>query len=97
MTKVEIEIMAKGKVCSLCHRACIIQYTSDYFKDDVFCSENCMERFIEMFIDRKKLEQICSWCGQTGNMYFASKGKPTRYFCNERCLNSWSRFNTKHM
>lgn len=83
--------MAKGKVCSLCHRACITQYTSDYFEDDVFCSENCMERFI----DQKKSEQTCSWCGSAGNMHFVSKDKPTRYFCNEYCLNRWSRFNTK--
>lgn len=81
----------KGKVCSMCHRACIVQYTSEQFEDDVFCCEVCMERFIKL----KQSKQICAWCGQTGNMQFASKCKPSRYFCNERCLKSWSRFNTK--
>lgn len=83
--------MTKGKVCSICHRGCIVQFTLEYFGDEVFCSENCMERFIKL----KQSEQICSWCGQRGYMRFASTDKPSRYFCNERCFNSWVRINTK--
>jgi hypothetical protein len=85
------ESMMTGKVCSMCHRACIVQHTSEQFEDEVFCCEVCMERFIKF----KQAKQVCACCGRTGNMQFASKCKPFRYFCNKLCLDRWTRFNTK--